>query len=119
MSTAVSWVIKFSINSGQRGAFVSLMEEMVEGTMADEPGALAYEWFIADDDRTVHIYERYADSDATMVHLGNFGQKYAERVMAISEVTGFSVYGDASDAVRGALGPFGAEFLGTLGGFHR
>jgi len=38
---------------------------------------------------------------------------------AISDVTGFTVYGYASDDVRAALEPFGASFLGTLGGFNR
>ena len=43
----------------------ALMEEMSASTRS-EPGALSYEWFIGDDDRVVHLYERYADSAAAL-----------------------------------------------------
>jgi quinol monooxygenase YgiN len=47
------------------------MNDMVESTKA-EPGALNYEWFISEDGTSCHIYERYADSAAAMVHMGHF-----------------------------------------------
>ena len=61
----VSWVVQCAVKDGQLDAFKELMEEMVAG---DERGArtLNYEWFISDDSSTVHIYEKYADSEASM-----------------------------------------------------
>ena len=92
---------------------------MVEATRANEPSTLSYEWFITDDNKSCHIYERYADSDAVMTHLGAFGEKFAERILAISEPTRFMVYGNPSEDARKALSGFGAVFLAPIGGFAR
>ena len=118
MSKVVSWNLQLAVRDGRLDDFRSLMKEMVESTRA-EAGAQAYEWFISEDGTTCHLYERYADSAATMVHLGAFGSKFAERFLSCVEPTGFSVYGDPSDDVRGVLDGFGAVYLGPFGGFAR
>ncbi|MGB5303327.1 MAG: antibiotic biosynthesis monooxygenase [Gemmatimonadota bacterium] len=118
MSTVVSWNLQLAIRDGRLDDFRSLMNEMVESTRA-EAGAQAYEWFITGDGTVCHLYERYADSAATMIHLGAFGSKFAERFLSCVEPTGFSVYGDPSDDVRGVLDGFGVVYLGPFGGFAR
>ena len=68
------------------------------------------------------LHELYADNDATLMHLGNFGEKFADRFFACVTPTYFVVYGPANDDVRGALGPMGpmgAVFLDHFGGFRR
>jgi len=79
MNDHVFWILEADIKAGQLDKLKALMREMVEGTQRDEPRALNYEWFIADDGKSLHLYERYADPDAVMVHRGNFAQKYRER----------------------------------------
>lgn len=118
MSTPVSWNLQLAVSEGRLDDFRSLMREMVEST-EEEPGALAYEWFIDVEGSTCHIIERYADSGAAMVHLGNFGSKFADRFLACVQPTALSVYGDPSDELRGALDGFGATYLGPFGGFAR
>jgi hypothetical protein len=92
------------------------MHEMVKSTRK-ESGTLAYEWFLSDDKNTCHLYERYADSNAVMAHLGNFGSKFSSRFLGYVEPTSLCVYGEPSDEVRSALKGFGAEHLRTFGGF--
>jgi len=118
MSDVVSWDLRLSVKEGELESFRTLMGEMVESTK-EESGTLAYEWFVSDDGGSVHIYERYADSDAVMAHLGNFGEKFADRFFAAIDPTGFDVYGDADANVREALGGMGANFMGPFGGFSR
>ncbi len=119
MSDAVSWVIELNVKDGQLDAFKALAQEMSEATQADEPGATHYEWFIDADGKTVHIYERYADDAATMVHLGNFGAKFAERFLGCVDPTRLMVYGDPSAMVRAALEGFGAAHVTQFAGFAR
>jgi len=114
----ISWNLKLSINDGKMDDFRSLMNEMVASTR-DEAGCVTYDWFVMDDGSEVHIQERYADADATMVHIGNFGANYAERFFECVTPRSFVIYGPASDAIREALGPMGAVFMGHFGGFHR
>jgi quinol monooxygenase YgiN len=118
MSTVVSWSLQTSVREGALDEARALVSEMVEATRK-EPGALTYEYFLSDDGRACHIYERYSDSDAVLAHFGNFGANFADRFMTCFEPTSFSVYGPASDAVRDALKPFGAVHLKALDGFSR
>jgi len=114
----VSWVVELSVKPGQLEAFRALMEEMVAGT-STEPQTLNYEWYISTDGGTVHIYERYADSDAMIAHVSGFMEKWAERFMASVEMTRFTAYGDPTPAGRETLAAFGGTCLGPWGGFAR
>ena len=111
-------VSKMSVREGQLSDARELMPEMVESTWG-EPGTLGYEWFLGADGTVCHIHERYADSDAASVHLGNFGAKFAERFLRCFEPTDLYVYGEPSDEARAVLDGFGAVYLGTFGGFSR
>lgn len=46
MNGVVSWIFEVTINDGQRDNFKALMTEVVDATKGNEPGTLAYEWFI-------------------------------------------------------------------------
>lgn len=117
MST-VSWDLQLAVKDGQLETFRTLMGEMVDHTK-QETGTIRYEWFVSADGGAVHISEAYADSDALLVHVGGFGEHFADRFFACVDPTGFFVYGDADERVREALTPMGAQFLGTFGGFTR
>ena len=117
MST-VSWVLAANVKPGQLESLRALMEEMVEST-EKEPGTLAYEWFISEDENSFHLYERYVDSEAALAHLSAFGDQFAARFTDAIDPTGFHVYGDPTEPARKALSRMGAEFLATWGGFAR
>lgn len=118
MPNTVSWNLQLAVRDGRLDDARTLMQEMVNATRAED-GALGYEWFLSAEGGTCHINERYRDSAAALVHLGNFGANFAERFMACFDPTSFSVYGEPSDDVRAILDGFGASYLGTLGGFTR
>jgi quinol monooxygenase YgiN len=118
MSTSISWNLQMAVHDGRLAESRELMREMVAAT-EQETGTLGYEWFISDDGKSCHINERYADSDAVLVHLTNFGAKFAERFLACFEPKSLSVYGNPSPDARAALDGFGAAYLGWLGGFNR
>jgi quinol monooxygenase YgiN len=118
VSDNVSWSIHTSVIEGRLDDARDLMSEMVESSRG-EAGTIGYEWFLNEDGTVCHIKDRYADSGAAMVHLGNFGHNFAERFMECFEVTAFFVYGEPNDEVRGAISDFGPVYLGTFGGFNR
>ena len=63
MDQHVSWIIELAVKDGALDRYKELMEEMVSGT-GTEPESLAYEWYISADGGTVHIFEKYATSEA-------------------------------------------------------
>ena len=119
MSDHVSWLLELSVKDGQLDDFRALMKDMVGVTRDNEPGTLNYEWSISDDGATVHIYERYTDSAATMVHLASFGANFAERFLGCVDVTGFDIYGEPSDDVKDAFAQMSPSYFGPWGGFAR
>jgi quinol monooxygenase YgiN len=118
MKNHVAWVIALAVKEGQLETFRELMNEMVDGT-SKEPLTLAYEWYISEDGGTVHIFEKYADSDAMILHVNGFLEKWAGRFMECVDITGFVVYGDPSPAAREILDGWNAKYLGPWGGFSR
>jgi quinol monooxygenase YgiN len=118
MKEHVSWVIELAVKPGQLDSFKELMEEMVAGT-SNEPETLNYEWYISGDDGTVHIFEKYANSDAMITHVNGFMEKWAARFMERVDPTRFIVYGDPSEAARERLAAFGGTYLAPWGGFAR
>lgn len=117
MGGTVSWMLTLSVNDRKLDEFRALMDEMVTATR-EEPGTLMYEWFLSDDG-ACHLYERYTDDAATMVHLGNFGSKFAGRFLGCVTPTGFSVYGNPGAEVRQGLSALGPVYLAPFGGFAR
>jgi len=119
MSQNVYWLLMLDVNPGKLDDAQALMREMVASTKNNEPGTLNYEWSFSADMSSVHICERYLDSESTMVHLGNFGSNFAERFMQCFAPTGFNVYGDVSADLKEALAGFGPQFYSTAAGFVR
>ncbi len=113
MSKTISWVIKLSLNEGKANDFKALMSEMVASTRG-ETGCEAFEPFVSPDGASFHIYERYADSGAALVHLGNFGAKFAGRFMGCVTPTGLDVYGEPTAELKGALDTMGAVYYGSF-----
>ncbi len=119
MSAIVSSLAEVSIHDGQLDHLKAVVKEMIADIQRDEPGTLNYEWFIADDGKSCHVYERYVDADACMVHLGIFGQKYAAQIMSHGSITKMTFYGDPGDAVRGAYAAFPIQYIGRFAGVAR
>jgi quinol monooxygenase YgiN len=118
MEGHVAWIIELAVKDGQLGTFEELMKEMVEGTSA-EPRTLAYEWYVSSDESSVHIFEKYADSDAMITHVNGFLEKWARRFMGCVDITRFVVYGDPSPSAREILDGWKAIYMSPWGGFSR
>jgi quinol monooxygenase YgiN len=112
----VAWLLELAVNPDQFDAVWALMEEMVASTRA-EPGALGYAWFVGEENRTVALYERYADSAAVLAHMATFGERFAPRFLAAMAPSRLTVFGDPSEEARQALAGFNPTYLGFLGGF--
>jgi len=119
MTAHVTWILDMRVADGQLDALKRLMSEMSAATETNEPGTLAYEWSLSADGTTCHLYERYADSAAAMIHIGTFGEKYAKRFLDLLTPTRFLLYGSPDQAVQDALAAFGPTYMAPAAGFSR
>jgi quinol monooxygenase YgiN len=114
MSNQVSWRVELVVKPGQGDNFQALTREMVESTRK-EVGALSYERFASEDVKSIHAYERYADSAAAVAHLKEFKTKYGARFSSMVERRAFTVYGNPSDELRELLDGFGVTYMKPYG----
>jgi quinol monooxygenase YgiN len=118
MSEIVHWLIELKIAKENRAAFQALADEAVPATK-QEQGCLGYDWNIADDGETVHIYECFKDSAAVLAHMENFG-KFRDRFRALITPVSFTIYGSPNDAVRAAFaGRPDVRYFNSIAGFIR
>jgi hypothetical protein len=100
MCGEISWQVELTVKPGELDNFRALTREMVESTKR-ESGVLIYERFVSEDDKVVYVYERYADSAAAAAHLLAFGKMYRDPFMNMVDRRRFTVFGTATDALRG------------------
>jgi quinol monooxygenase YgiN len=118
MKNGVYWVLELEVQAGLENDFRLLMAEMVSAT-ANETGTIDYEWSTSTDGKQCHIFERYVDSAAVMIHLGTFGERFAARFLQILKPVRFVVYGSPNTAVKDALVGFNPVYMEAVGGFSR
>ena len=97
-------------------SFRALTGDMVEAARR-ELGILSYQRFVSGDGKTVHVYERYADSAAALTHLGIFTKKFAELFHDMVERKCFVVFDYPTTELQAALDAFGAIYFEPLGDF--
>lgn len=115
-SQQIAWVLETKIHAGKRPEVESLIEEAITATRKD-PAAINYEFFMDGD--VLHVFEKYADSPATLAHLAWFGENIADRFLSNADITRMTVYGSPSDEVREILDSMGATYQEAVGGFAR
>ena len=119
MATDVSWTLELDVQQGREEELSALMEEMVSATQENEAGTLDYQWSASEDGTAYHVFERYVDSTAVLIHLATFGERFAGRFMEVFAPVRFVVYGSPSQEVKDALVAFNPTFMKTVGGFSR
>jgi quinol monooxygenase YgiN len=113
----ISWWVELAVRPGCLDEFETLTAEMVASTR-DESGVLAYQRFISDDRQTVHVHERYENSDAAIAHLVKFAATFGDRFGRLVERKRFVVFGEPSDALRTLLDSYGASYFQPFGSFR-
>jgi quinol monooxygenase YgiN len=117
MTQNVYWTIHATLHDGKLDDLKELMGKMVELTNG-ESGALNYEWSISADQKTLYVFERYADSAAVMAHMANVGP-HLPTLMEYVTLAAPLVLGAPDDTVKAAFADFGATYGTEIGGFAR
>ena len=114
MKNNIAWVFELTLKEGKLEELKKVMTELSE-----EEGTLNYEWMLSQDGKKCHVYERYIDSEAAVLHLNKLIANHVDKVMALGDVTYFIVYGNPSEECRKILDRLGAVYMEFIGGFSR
>ena len=118
MREEIYWVYTVTVKPERLAEFKQVVAPLVAATK-EEPGALAYEYHVGDDQSTVHIFEHYRDSNAVVAHVEQTFGRFAERFVALATMTGFTVYGTPTAEARKILDGLGAVYMAPFDGFTR
>jgi quinol monooxygenase YgiN len=119
MSTRVHFVVELTVHDGKLDTFERIAQEMIAHTR-QESGALAYEWFWSADRKRCRILETYADADAVLAHInGPAVQDGVPRMLGVSKLDRFEVYGDPGPQAAATLKGVGVEIFAAWDGFSR
>jgi quinol monooxygenase YgiN len=115
----VRFTVDLTINAGKFDKFESIAQEMIAGSER-EPGTLGYDWCLSSDRVRCRLVETYTDANAALTHLmGPVVQELAPRILGVSSISGFEVYGDPGPKAAEMLAGFGAEIFQLWRGMGR
>lgn len=114
----IYWVVTCAVRPDQLAEFKTIAGQLVAAAR-EEAGTLAYEFAIDADQSTIHIFERYRDSDAVVSHVTQTFGPYAERFLALVTVSRFVVYGTPSAEAQRVLVGFNPVYMTLFDGFTR
>lgn len=115
----VRFAVDLSINEGRLDEFESIARTMIAETQ-NEPGALHYDWCFSNDHRRCRILETYRDADAVLVHMtGPAVQVGVPKMLEVSSISRFEVYGDPGSEAAQMLAKVGAEIFYVWDGISR
>ena len=115
----VYFIVHLALAEGKLETFQTIAQSMVAGTQP-EPGALGYEFYFDSDQNQCRLIEIYSDSEAALAHCkGRVVQELVPKLLEVSSLTGFSVYGDLNDETAGLLTQVGAQLYASSCGFNR
>jgi quinol monooxygenase YgiN len=107
----VQLTVHLSIHEGKHADFERTAEAMCV-RCRDEPGTLAYSWFLSDDRKNCRLLELYTDAKAATAHLtGPVVRELVPKLLQSAKVTGFEVNGDPGPEASAMLRGFGAEIF--------
>lgn len=118
MADDITFNCVFQIVPGRFGEFKTLVRSMVEMSK-QESGCLAYEYSVSEDNLTVHIVERYQDSDAILHHLSETFSKVAKEFDELASCSSFVIVGTASEQVQSLLAGANPIYVRNFDGFSK
>ena len=108
----------FTVTVDQMDKFAPLIRRLVAAT-EKEPGALQFEFNIAEDQKTVDIFERYTDSKAALFHQTESFAPNSKEFFAVAKLTRWVIYGRPSDEFKKANADFHPIYMTPFDGFVR
>ena len=118
-SAHVSWMFELTINEGRDADFRVMAADMADATLQNEAGTLDYEWYVSENRRELHLFERYESAEAALIHMSTFGAKFAARFFDILTPKRITLYGAVDERISGGMKDLAPHVFRRSAGFSR
>jgi len=116
---AVQFNVDLTIHEGKLEALEGIVRAMIAGTQK-EAGALGYEWYLSGDRKRCRLIENYKDPAAVLAHMnGAVVRELVPKLLEVSKLDRFEVYGDPGAKAAQVLAGVGAEIFQFWQGLGR
>ena len=95
-------IARFRFHEGKRAEYLRLSDQARDIVRAKEPGTLAYDLYLNDDQSECMFIERYRDSAAAIEHAANLGHLFPAVLATVSVIHG-ELLGEPSVELRAKL----------------
>ena len=106
--SAIKFALELTVAINQLEAFKQIAKEMNAIVLCNEPDTISCKWFHHKEDNKWYLTEKFKDSDAFLKHLDDVSLQL-DRLLEISEINRFEVFGDMAFAAKAAIALFGAK----------
>jgi quinol monooxygenase YgiN len=113
----VQYFVELTVFAGKVETFKRLAEEAINIALTKSK-VLGYQFYFNSDGSKCYLLEQYPDSEALLPHIASL-QPIVQRVLAVSRVTKFEVFGNLNPEARKTLADFGATIFDYWNGFVR
>lgn len=100
MMNSLQILARFKIHDGKLKEFKRLADECLSVVREKDQDTLQYDWFFSEDQKECVLLEKYPDSNALLVHLGNIGDLFGE-ILKTGDFYG-EIYGQPSQELLNA-----------------
>ena len=115
----VRFTVDLAINEGKLDEFEGIAQAMIAGSQK-EPDTLGYDWFLSADRRRCRLVETYRDANAVLTHCtGPVVQELVPKLLDVSSISSFEVYGNPGPKAAQMLAGLGAEIFEPWHGSSR
>jgi len=113
----VQYLVELTVFAGKLEAFKKLAEEAINIALTKSK-VIGYQFYFNSDGSKCYLLEQYPDSEALLPHIASL-QPIVQRVLAVSRVSKFEVFGNLNAEARKTLADFGASIFEYWNGFVR
>ena len=120
-TNAVTVVYKWTAKLGQLDALTGIYRGVTDAMEANEPGALAVQVYVSEEEGAIYVRDEFADANAVGFHLQETAAPHFPSLLEIAEPGSFYFFGNVPAELQAAVKGMGlaAEFSGHVAGFNR
>jgi quinol monooxygenase YgiN len=118
--THIDFKAEFTIKKEKIEEYKKLIQDMSRAVETNEPDTITYEFYLNTDETKCIVHETYRNSEAALAHnTGIASQTILPKILSISSISRFDVYGNPSEELQKQLTNFDAQTYNLFTGFSR
>ncbi len=112
--------VEFTIEEGKTEEYKKIVKELIRTVESSEPNTINYNFYLNRSETICIVNETYINSEAAFAHItGAALQTILPKILNVSRISQFDLYGNPSEELQNALICFSPQTYNLIAGFSR